>query len=175
MCNATPSGVCVHACCSHAVLACTGRIRFAHKSPIISCQASIAKKSKSLLSGADAACKASMPRRHSLLAPTAPAVLLQTALQAVPDFSLHCVCCCIMCARLTKDTTNWKNKKEMLDTEQAALANLHQQLAELHQDQLTAKVEAATAARDEAAAAQQAAEQGVQAATRELAGVVRSA
>eukprot|EP00775_Hariotina_reticulata_P003904 gene3904-4158_t len=72
--------------------------------------------------------------------------------------------------KLTKDTTNWRNKKEMLDTEQAALAHLHQQLAELDQDQLTAKVEAATAARDEAAAAQQAAEQGVQAATRELAG-----
>lgn len=86
--------------------------------------------------------------------------------------SWQSVCCHPSCgARLTKDTTDWKNKKDMLDTEQAAQAHLQHQLAELNQEQLTAKVEAATAARDDAAAALQAAEQGVQAATRELAGV----
>jgi hypothetical protein len=73
---------------------------------------------------------------------------------------------------LAKDTTDWKNKKDMLDTEQAAQTHLQHQLAELNQEQLTAKVEAATAARDDAAASLQAAEQGVQAATRELAGVI---
>jgi hypothetical protein len=82
-----------------------------------------------------------------------------------------CYCCCCRNSRLTKDTANWKNKQDMLDSEQGALAGLQAQLAELNQEELDARVAAATAARDEAAAGLQAAEHAVEAATRELAGV----
>lgn len=77
---------------------------------------------------------------------------------------------CFLLFRLAKDETNWKNKQDLLNTEQSGLANLQGQLAELNQEELSKHVEAATAARDEAAAALQAAEHGVEAATRELAG-----
>ena len=75
-----------------------------------------------------------------------------------------------MCCSLTKDTTNWKNKKDSLDGEQAALAGLRSALQDLNQEELAAAVAAAQEARDKAAEALGAAEHGVEAATRELAG-----
>lgn len=72
--------------------------------------------------------------------------------------------------RLTKDTTNWKNKKDSLASEISALQQLQSALSDVNEAGLAAYVASATAARDEAAAALQAAEHAVEAASRELAG-----
>ncbi len=78
-----------------------------------------------------------------------------------------------LCMRsLAKDTTNWRNKQELLDSERSTLASLTAQLAELDEAGLAQGVADATAARDAAAEALAAAEHGVEAATRELAGGV---
>ena len=48
--------------------------------------------------------------------------------------------CSPLFTRVTKDTTNWKNKKESLDTEQSGLKALHASLKELLDQDLDARV-----------------------------------
>ena len=54
--------------------------------------------------------------------------------------------------RLVKDTSAWSNKKEALETEQAALRGVEAGLAELDEQGIAARIAAAAAARDEAQA-----------------------
>jgi hypothetical protein len=86
--------------------------------------------------------------------------------------SWHVNCAWSLRISLTKDTTNWKNKKDSLEGEQTGLAGLRSALQDLNQEELAAAVAAAQKARNEAADALAAAEHGVEAATRELAGML---
>lgn len=73
--------------------------------------------------------------------------------------------------RLTKETTNWKNKKDTLHAEKQALKQIVNNLEELKDEGFQRRVEEATARRDEARAAEEQGEHLVEAASRELAGV----
>lgn len=72
--------------------------------------------------------------------------------------------------RLVKDTSNWTNKKELLESEQASTDQLAASLAELDAAGLAARLAAAVAQRDEAQATCDAAAAAVEAAQNELAG-----
>jgi hypothetical protein len=54
--------------------------------------------------------------------------------------------------RLVKDTSAWSNKKEALESEQAALRGVEAGLAELDEQGIASRISAAAAARDEAQA-----------------------
>lgn len=77
------------------------------------------------------------------------------------------------CRRLTRDTTEYKNRKDSLAGEAKALKALDASLTELDEPALRAAAETATAKRDAARGALEAAEKAVEAATREVAGAQR--
>lgn len=58
-----------------------------------------------------------------------------------------------MCRSVVKDTSSWNNKKELLEAEQASVAQLQAALAEVDEVGLRAKMQEASRERDEAAAA----------------------
>lgn len=78
---------------------------------------------------------------------------------------------CSLCCSLTKDTTNWTNKKELLEAEEAGLQQLAVAVAELNESVLAERVATAQTARDEAAQGLEAAEKEVEAAGLELSGM----
>ena len=75
-----------------------------------------------------------------------------------------------LAGRLVKDTSSWNNKKESLESERSAEAQLRAALAELDEEGMAARVRLAQEERDAAHADHQAAVVGVRAAESELAG-----
>lgn len=76
------------------------------------------------------------------LVPIDHTVVLAPSIKAPPFRPLPC--------RLVKDTSNWNNKKELAEAEQASCDQLQASLAELDEAEMAARVERATRERDEA-------------------------